>query len=497
MLARVAILLRAWDEASRRPGWRWGGFLVGLAVFCAVLAVPTPVGLNPEAQRVGAVGVVMAMWWVGNVFPMALTAVVPFVAFPLLGVASPRDVAVSYAHPLNALMAGGFILAVGIERAGLHERLTAVVLAFRAVRASPDRVLLALMGCTALLSGMVSNTATTVMMLPLATALAARASDDPRARSAFVLALAYSASIGGVSTLVGTPPNAVFAGLAADMGTDVGFATWLALGVPFVVGALPVAHWVVTRVAIPIQPRANGLITAPPVPSWRHGERAVLAIVAGALAGWLTRKPLDLGAIRIPGWSEGMDYGGVELDAVVAVAAGAAVFFVPGGRGDTGERRLLVRWKDVEQGVPWSVLILLGGGFALAAAIRDSGLTAWLASGADGLASVHEGAAALGIALGMTFVTEITSNTASTQIALPLLAGAAERAGVEPLLWMVPATMAASCAFMLPVATAPNAIAAEAGGVSPTDMATAGFVLNLLLVPWVALVAFVGVRWLL
>ncbi len=494
MLRWVIAGVRRWEALSRRAEWRWGGVGLGLVLGALVLALPTPAGLTVQGQQTAAVALVMAVWWVGSVLPMALTATLPLFAFPAIGLGGPGEIASAWAHPLNVLMAGGFVIAVGMERAGVHERLTALVLAPSWVRATPERVLLALMCTCAALSGLVSNTATTVMMLPLATLLASRCSDDLRTRGAFVLGLAYSASIGGVSTPVGTPPNAVFAGMAADRGVDVGFVEWLCIGAPFVVVALPVAWLVVSRVALPAQ-QARA-VSAPPVPAWRPGERPVLGLVALALAAWLTRKPLGPEGLTVGGWGAGLPATGLELDALVALGVGALVFLVPGPR-EEGQRTLLVPWRAVETGVPWSVLVLLGGGFALARGIQQSGLTEWLASGADALAGVPTPAAALGIATVMTFTTEITSNTASTQIALPLLEAAAERAGASPLSWMVPATIAASCAFMMPVATAPNAIAVEAGGVSPADMATSGLILNLLLAPVVVVVTLVAVPWVL
>jgi len=444
-----------------------------------ILVLPLPEGLPEPARRTAAVAATMALWWVGRVLPMAVTALVPLVAFPLLGVASVKAAAAPFAHPLNFLMLGGFLLAAGMERVGLHRRLTALVLRPAWVRADPRRVVLALMVVTAMLSGLVSNTATTVMMLPLALSLGRLCSEDARTVSGFALALAYAASIGGVWSLVGTPPNAVFAAQAAKEGFDIGFAQWMVLGLPFTVLALPVAWWVVTRVAIPIRRSPGWSLDCPEAPPWGIGERPVLGIVAAAMFCWMSRSQ----------WQGWLPYSGSELDAMVAIGAAVLVFLLPGGEAGTPGRGFLVKWTQAEASVPWSVLLLLGGGFSLATQIKTTQLTAWVASGAEHLEGWPILGTTLAVTTAMTFVTELTSNTASTQIALPLMAEAAVQAGVPPLMWMIPATLSASCAFMMPVATAPNAIAVEAGGVSPADMALAGAILNLVMAILVALLA--------
>jgi solute carrier family 13 (sodium-dependent dicarboxylate transporter), member 2/3/5 len=489
MLRLLVDAVRRWDAATRLPKYRAAVVLGGLVLCAALLLAPTPEGLSLAGQRTAAVAVLMALWWVANALPMAVTALLPLVAFPLLGIATLKEAAVPFAHPLLFLMLGGFLLAAAMQTVGLHDRLTGWLLRPDWVRAHPRRVVLALMVAAAGLSGLVSNTATTVMMLPLAIGLGARCSDEPRTRSAFVLALAYAASIGGVSTLVGTPPNAVFAANAADLGVEVGFGQWMAVGLPFVVLALPMAWWVLTRVTFDLSTPDHWSLPAPPAQPWARGERGVLLVAGVALLAWVSRSPIPAGTLSLGGWGVGLGLSGSELDAMVALVAGMVVFLLPGEEPD-GRPAHLLAWGRVEAAVPWSVLLLLGGGFSLASAIRDSGLTAWLATGAAELQGVPGPLTALAVALGMTFVTELTSNTASTQIALPLLAAAAPVAGVNPMAWMLPATLAASCAFMMPVATAPNAIASEAGGVAPSDMALAGLVLNLALAPVVAALAW-------
>lgn len=477
-LHRISAALSKWEAAQQTAPYRLGGLLAGLAAALLVAGVESPEGLSREGQLTGAVAVCMALWWVLAVLPMSVTALVPLVAFPLLGVASIKTVAAPYASHVLFLMLGGFILGHGMETVGLHRRLTAALLRPKWVRQSPRRVLLALMTACAILSGLVSNTATTVMLLPVAVVLAQVSGLDARARSGFVLGLAYAASIGGTTTLVGTPPNAVLAGLV-----EISFATWLTIGVPFALLALPVAWFVVSIWMIPAEgDPVDGLATE----GWRPGERAVLGVVGLAMLLWVSRRSIDLGVVEIPGWSALLPDPKAVTDAWVAIAAAILLFVLPSGRKD---RAFVLNWKETEKAVPWGVIVLLGGGFSLAKTIESSGLTAWLAGSVAELGSLPPLLGVAVLCLGMTFLTELTSNTATSQIVLPLLLAAAPVAGVDPLLWMVPATLSASCAFMMPIATAPNAIASEAGKVSGADMAMAGLVLNLACVAIATLVA--------
>jgi sodium-dependent dicarboxylate transporter 2/3/5 len=466
------------DEPVESTGWdrRWG-VAIGIVAAVCVRLLPTPDGMGADAHSVAAVAVMMAGWWVFGVLPMPVTALVPLVAFPLIGIASLKEVATSYAHPLLYLMLGGFVIGHAMERVGLHRRLTAWMLAPSAVRRSPQAVLAALMLVGGGLSGLVSNTATTLMMLPLAVHLADRCGGGP-ARPAFVLGLAYSTSIGGMTTLVGTPPNAVFAGLAPTLiDFDVGFDQWMLMGVPTAAVMLPLAWWCVTRVGFEVPDRFVSPLEAPDASEPAEGERAVWALTALAMLAWLTRSDKAFAGLTVPGWGSLLPGSGSEADATVAMGVALLLFLVPTPK---GRRRFLLDWREVEAAVPWSVLLLLGGGFALAGAISKSGLTAWIASGAVHAQGLPLPLTVLVLCLGMTFVTELTSNTATATIALPLLSEAALVAGVPPLAWIVPATLSASCAFMMPVATAPNAIAAEAGGVAARDMARTGFALNVL-----------------
>ncbi len=493
ILERLAQGAAQWEVLQQRPAYRVGGVGIGLAFVVAVLLSEPPAGLSPAGWRTLGITGLMAWWWLGGVLPITVTALVPLLAFPVLGIASVRETAIPYANPLVFLMLGGFVIGRAMETVGLHERIVARLLRFEAARRSPRWRLLGLMVATGVLSGLVSNTATTVMLLPLALSLAPRDVPNPvRVRSAFALGLAYSASIGGVSTLVGTFPNAVFAGvLRESTGQEVGFADWMFVGVPFSIVAIPAAWWVVTRLLVPSS--ESGHTPAPEVPPWRPGELAVVGVIVAAALLWLFRKPLDLGVVEVTGWSGEFGLQGLVDDAWVAILAAVALFVIPVRR--EGRATFLLDFDDVDKHVPWSVVFLLGGGFALSAQVKATGLTDWLAQGTDVLTTLPPVVAVGLVCLGVTFLTELTSNTATTQILLPLLAAGALRAGADPVLWMLPATISASCAFMMPAATPPNAIAAQGAGVSPGDMATAGLILNLLLAGWATVIAFTVGSW--
>lgn len=490
-------VLERWDALRARPAYRIAGVLAGILLAAAILTAEAPAGMSEAAQRTAAMTATMALWWVGGVLPMAVTALVPLVALPALGVAPTREAAAPYADPLIFLFLGGFVIAHAMEEVGLHRRLVAVLLGPAWVRVSPRRIALALMTAAAAVSSIINNTSAMLMMLPIALALSDGA--GKRVRAAFVLSTAYACSIGGVATLVGTAPNMVFAGLAAKMtGEEIRFVDWLAVGVPFVVLAIPVAWFVVNTVALPVPARSEHVPAAPIRRPWGEGERAVLAVLVACLAGWLFRSPLDLGFVQIPGW------GGIVPvkidDGFVAIVAALVLFLLPrrqartlaSGRDDDGdEGRFLLSWRRTAKATPWSALLLLGGGFAMADAIQDSGLSAWLAGGTEGLARLPAPLAVLGVCVGVSFMSAFTSNTATTQIALPLLGAGATAAGLDPLVWMIPATISASCDFTLAVGTPPNAIAAETGDVAPSDMAFAGVMLNVACACIAALVALV------
>lgn len=459
--------------------------LAAAAFLVAVALAPPVAGLSPGAMRAAAVALAMAALWISEALPLAVTATLPLIAFPLLGIATLRETAVGYADPVNLLMIGGFALGHAVEEVGLHRRLANTLLRPVWVRSSPQRALFAMMVTTAALSSALSNTATMLMMVPIARGLAGRCLPDGRAQAPFLLGAAYAATIGGCATLIGTPPNTILAGMAPKLaGVPVSFAAWAAVGVPFVCVVLPVAWFAVGRLTYGLPAEAPPA-EAPPTTPWAPGERGVLAVAGLALAAWMFRAPITLGTLTVPGWSDALPGKGVD-DAWVAVAVAMILFFVRGADGP------VLRWERLESAVPWSVPILFGGGFALADGLDRTGLDDALAQAATGLGALPPWLAIGLLCVGGVVFTEFVNNTSATQLTLPIVAQAAKGLGVDPLAWMIPATLAASCGFMMPAGTAANAIAVESGGIRPAEMARAGLVVNV----WSALMAAgVGVLW--
>jgi sodium-dependent dicarboxylate transporter 2/3/5 len=419
----------------------------------------------------------MAIWWITEAAPLAATSLIPIVMFPLLGVQSVRDVTPNYANHMVFLFFGGFVLALAVEASGLHQRLALTVL--DRVGSSPRRLVWGFLLVTAGLSMWLSNTATTLMLLPIAGGVVARM-EDHRAKSRIFLALAYGASVGGMATLVGTPPNLVLAGMAPELLPDLPqltFGGWMLFGLPLVMILVPILGLRLGRglpggrsVGETISQERSAL-----GPMSSHEKRAAVLFLLTAVA-WMTRAGFDFGAFHIRGWSDLFPSGALITDAVVAVAAAVLATLLPAG-GRHGRR--MISWVEIHDGVPWGILLLFGGGFALADAVRTSGLDSWLAGLLGGLAGLPLPVVLLSLCLVATFVTELTSNTATATLLMPVMAALSGVLDVPPYLLMVAATLSCSCAFMLPVATPPNAIVIGAGHVTPREMAREGLWLNL------------------
>jgi len=452
------------------------GRTLGPVLFLAVWLVPFG-GPTGDARIVLAVIVWMAVWWVSEAAPLAATSLLPLVLLPLAGVRPVREVAPNYADHMIFLFLGGFVLALAVERSNLHRRLALATL--DTFGGSPRRLVWGFLVATAGLSMWLSNTATTLMMLPIAGGVASRL-EGGRDRMRLFLAVAYGASIGGVGTLVGTPPNLVLAGMAPGLVPHLPaltFGGWMLFGVPFVLLMLPVAGLVLGRgltggsgrdASISAERRALG----PMAPA----ERRAAALFAVTALAWVTRAGFTFGSVRLPGWSALLAEPKAVSDAVPAVAAAIVATLLPSGG---GEKRPLVTWQEVRHGVPWGVLLLFGGGFALADAVEASGLGSWLASALAGLGGLPLPIVVLIVSLTAMAATEFTSNTATATLLMPIMAALAGVLAVPAYLLMVPAVVSTSCAFMLPVATPPNAIVIGSGHVGARDMFREGFRLNL------------------
>jgi sodium-dependent dicarboxylate transporter 2/3/5 len=491
-------------EERSGPRGRRLGLALGLALFGVLLSAPG-IPLEPAQRKVAAVTALTAVLWVSLALPIGATSLLPAVLFPVLGVMPATEVAPRYMQDLVLLFLGAFVIALGVERWGLHRRMALAIISRIGTR--PRRLVLGFMCASAFLSLWINNTATTLLMLPIAMAVVATVREqlgasDPEHRFQLCLLLgtAYSASMGGTGTPVGTAPNQILLGIYATSfprAPEIHFGEWCAGWLPFVLLFVPCAWLLLTRVLLPLPPVAaeaadtierERLAMGPP----GRGERR-MAVVFGATALlWLTRGDLDLGALRVPGWSRllGASGGGVT-DATVALAMALLCFAIPVER---GRGVWLMDWRTAAR-VPWDVLLLFGAGFSIAHAFQTSGLDVTLGRlAAPWLQGLSTWGIVFGTVLFLSFLTELTSNTATTAVLLPVGASAAVESGLHPLLVMAPLAIAASAAFMLPVATPPNAVVFATGYVTPQRMARVGFWINLLTVVLITLVFQLWVR---
>jgi sodium-dependent dicarboxylate transporter 2/3/5 len=470
------------------------GLVLGGALFFLMLILPAPVGLGAAAWRVAAVGVLMATWWVTEAIPIPATALLPLALFPLLQVADIRDAATPFANPIIYLFLGGFLIARAMQDTGLPRRIA--LSSIQLLGARPRSIVAGVMASCAFLSMWVSNTATALMMLPIGLSLVAlmperdgeeeaeASSERRRFGTALMLGIAYACSIGGMGTLIGTPPNAFLAGFMLESyGVTIGFAEWMLLGVPLVLVGLPLCYLLLTRVAFPIRsrelPGGRELVDreARALGPLSKAERRVAGVFVLTALTWMARPLL----------TEHVAWLSALSDAGIAMTAALALFILPSG--EPGGRRLL-DWK-LARDTPWGVLILFGGGLSLAGAVEATGLSAWLGAGVGGLSGWPLPLLLLAIVSAVILLTELTSNTATAATFLPVLGGVALGLGRDPLLLAVPAALAASGAFMLPVATPPNAVVYGSGAVRIEDMVRAGIWLNVLFVFLVTAAAYI------
>ncbi len=435
--------------------------LLGLFLAVAAFAATDLAGLPMAAAWTAAVTAICACWWVLEPIPIPATSIIPFAAFPLTGVLTDTEVATAYGHRMIILLLGGFILSTAMSRNQAHRRLAQLMLSLVGGR-SPRRIVLGFMLATAVCSMWISNTATTLMLLPVALAVLEQKGAKPL-EVPLLLGIAYSASIGGLGTPIGTPPNVIFMGVFKEAtGAEVAFLDWMKVGVPAVALLLPMAWLWLTR-------RLSGeqQLTVPTLGPWRAPERRVLVMFLLTALAWMTRTSPG------GGWSGLLGTPGAG-DSTVALAAAVLMFLIPDGEGEP-----LLDWETA-RGIPWGILILFGGGIAIARAFSASGLSAALGELLSGMAAWPRTATTLLLCLSVTFLTEVTSNTATTTLLMPVLAAAGKAAGIQPALFMVPAALSASCAFMLPVATAPNAVVFGTGRFTVNRMAREGFAINLM-----------------
>lgn len=459
------------------------GLILGIIVFVFILVVPIS-GLSPSGKKVFAVALLMATWWITEAIPIPATSLLPLLFFPILGVLSAQETAKPYADQNIFLFLGGFFIAKAMEKHNLHKRIALNITLF--LGTEPKKLILGFMVATAFLSMWISNTATTMMMLPIALAVIAHWKKEGRVRFgvALSLAIAYSASIGGIATLVGTPPNIVLAGQAKQLfpgGVEISFARWLMVGLPVTVLFLPIAWFLLTSFLIKV-PKGEGGTSRDilrkeltEMGSMSKGEKVTLIVFVVVAILWIFRSRLSLGIFEIPGWSNLLGLSKYVKDSTVAIVGAMALFLIPLSWRDW---EFVLDWKTAVE-IPWGIVLLFGGGFALAHGFKVSGLSHWIGMQLGAMKGLPAPVLIIGTSILMTFLTELTSNTATTTLMLPILASMANFMKVNPYLLMIPATLSASCAFMLPVATPPNAIVFGSGYLRIPDMAKAGIWMNL------------------
>ena len=486
------------EDGAPRAGL-WGLFLGPLLALGVWFLGPE--SMSDAARATAAVGTLMALWWMTEALPLPATSLLPIALFPLLGVLPIREATAPYAHKFIFLFMGGFILALAMERWDLHKRIALLTLLLFGT--SQRRIVAGFMAATAMLSMWVSNTATTVMMLPIATsvlafALTEKKDQDNASRSrlgvCLLLGIAYAASIGGLATIIGTPPNVFLVGYLRDtQGIDVSFLQWMKVGLPLSVVFVVLAWAALTYVLHPLDPTPieggrellKRELRALGRPS--RGEWTVFVIFLTTALAWITRQPLsDWGwlAERVPAITRLDDSG-------IAIIAALSLFIIPI---NPSKGVFTLDWQTASR-LPWGVLLLFGGGLSLAGAIDSSDLDSWIGDRAIALGGTPHWVIILAVTALVIFLTEITSNTATAATFLPILGGAALGLGIEPLQLVVPAALAASCAFMMPVATPPNAIVFGSGKVRIQDMMRAGLLLNLIGIVLISLCAYTTIAW--
>lgn len=477
------------SDENGKTGRNWYVFGSTLLIFVFLCFLKPPEGLNQAGWYTAAVALLMAAWWVGEVIPIFATALLPLVLFPILQIASISDTAAPYAHPMIFLFLGGFILAISMQRWNLHKRIALNIIAF--IGSKPRKIIVGFIIASAFMSMWVSNTAATIMMLPVAISVIELTKNSSK-NSPFelqqyknfglvlMLAIAFSASVGGLGTVIGTPTNALLIAFVNDAyGIEISFVEWMMIGIPVVILGLPIIFYTLANVVYPVklkelpggkeflqmELKKLGYITAP--------EKKVMVIFILVAVMWLTRPLLSN---FIPGLS----------DAGIAIF-GALILFVTPSKSTSAH--FLMSWKDTDK-LPWGVLILFGGGLSLAGAIQSTGLAEWIGSYFDVLGGWPVLLIIFSISMVIIMFTEMASNSATAAAFLPIMGSVAIVLGLHPLLLAIPVAIVASCAFMLPVATPPNAIVYGSGLITIPEMAKAGFLLNILFAFLVTFLAY-------
>jgi sodium-dependent dicarboxylate transporter 2/3/5 len=462
------------------------------AIAALLLVIPTTVDFTSAVRFTAAIGLLMSLLWLTEAVPMGMAALIPLVAFPLAGISSAEKAAAPYANPAVFLFLGGFLVAATFERWGLHRRLAFFTLS--RVGTEPRRIVFAVILVTAFLSMWISNTATTLMMTPIAVAVVSGLGKEVRTAEATLLGVAYAASLGGIGTPIGTPTNLIFFGAARELFPNeptVTFAQWMIFGVAYLVLMIP-ACWlfvvITARVpkgaAIPLEQLG---LERPGTMS--RGEKTTLALCLMTALLWIFRADIALGAVTIPGWARLFPNAKMISDATVAVAMALLAFLLP-----AGQKQSLLGWEEFKK-IPWDVLILFGGGFALADALESSGFSKWAGARLSFVGNWAPVLMILAVCIVVTLLSEVASNVATATAMMPIAAALAVSIHVHPYFLMIPAVLAASSGFMLPVATAPNTIVYATGFIRVKAMARSGLFLDIAAAIVITLLIFTVIPW--
>lgn len=474
----------------------WSGIFFSLILFLFVEIDPA----NPALSKMAAIAVLMAIWWMTEAIPLAATSLVPLIFFPFTGLMRGDEIASAYINSVIFLFLGGFMLAIAMENSGLHKRIALRIILF--FGGSINSIILGFMMSAAFLSMWISNTATAVMMLPIAMSIINKVETSygvERTKNfskTLMLSVAYACSIGGIATLIGTPPNLAFVKILTILypeAPQISFGTWMLLCIPITMMLLVFTYFLLTRFLFKSDKNISiekNLITDEyqKLGKISFDERAVGITFSFAVLLWVFRTDLNLGFIVIKGWSALLSNPDFIDDGIIAVTMASTLFFIPSR--DAGQKRSGILDSHVFNKIPWSIILLFGGGFALAKGFTTTGLSEYIGTQFLSLKDLSPVLILLTTAITINFLTELTSNTATSQMILPVVASVSVAIGLNPLLLMITATLSASMAFMLPVATPPNTVVFASGKLKVIDMVRSGFLLNLLSIIVISLLVY-------
>ncbi|MGD9157348.1 MAG: SLC13 family permease [Desulfobacteraceae bacterium] len=464
------------------------GLFLGPFLFILILLInPSPE--NPMAEKMAAIAALMAAWWITEAIPLAATSLLPLVLYPIMGIMKGKSTAPIYINSTIFLFIGGFIIAIAMEKWRLHKRIALRIIGI--IGGSPSTIILGFMISAAFLSMWISNTATAIMMVPIGMSIISQMEEKFGEKDAckftitLMLGIAYACSIGGIATLVGTPPNLSFARIfeiTFPNAEPVVFGQWFIMALPLTIIMLAIIWILLTKVFynFPAHLKADKQIVHSEYKNlgpMSFEEKAVTVVFISAALLWIFRKEINIGLITIPGWSQLLPYPDLIDDGTVAVFMAMILFIIPSRDKSSGNDAII----DVKvfKAIPWHIVLLFGGGFALAKGFQVTGLSALVGEQFKGLAGTSPYLIVTVTCTAITFLTELTSNTATTEMILPILASVAVAVKTNPLLLMIPATLSASCAFMMPVATPPNAIVFGSGKIRIIDMVKVGIFINI------------------